>query len=117
MSNPIEQRVKQKLKALSKKSNIPFNSLLDNLFLERFLTRIGRSAHQESLVFKGGMCLAHYIKLDRATKDIDFLLTENKTNLLEIENIFQEISTIEMNDGFVFSNIEVSELSIEPDIT
>lgn len=113
MSNSIEQRVKQKLKDLSRKSKIPFNSLLDNIFLERFLARISGSAHKDNLIFKGGMCLAHYVSLDRATKDIDFLFTENKVNLLEIETIFQDISNIDLNDGLSFSKIDVSELSIE----
>ena len=70
-----EQRIKAKLKNISKEQEIPFNSLLETLLLERFLVRIGKSNYKEKLIFKGGMCLAQFIKLDRETKDIDFLFT------------------------------------------
>ena len=40
MSHATEQRVKQKLKDLEKQNQIPFNRLLDTLFLERFRKRL-----------------------------------------------------------------------------
>ena len=55
MSKATEQRIKQKLKNISKESKIPFNSLLDTLFLERFLVRIGKSQYADKLIFKGGI--------------------------------------------------------------
>ena len=36
MSKSVEQSIKHKLKDISKRLNIPFNSLLEMLFLERF---------------------------------------------------------------------------------
>lgn len=113
MNKAIEQRVKSKLKEISSESQIPFNNLLDMLFLERFLVRISKSSYSEKLIFKGGMCLAQVITLGRETKDIDFLLKEVKGGLDKIQEILKEISSIEVNDGFNFSNIEVRELSIE----
>lgn len=110
MSKATEQSIKQKLKNNSKGSKIPFNNLLDTLFLERFLARISKSKYAENLIFKGGMCLAQIIDLGRETKDIDFLLTKIKGNLEIIKEIIEEIATISMKDDFVFSNIEVSEL-------
>ena len=77
MSKATEQSVKHKLKNISKALKIPFNPLLDTLFLERFLVRIEKSAYSDKLVFKGGMCLAQFLNLGRETKDIDFLLTSN----------------------------------------
>ena len=43
MSRATEQSIKQKLKNISKEMKTPFNVLLDALFLERFLVRIGKS--------------------------------------------------------------------------
>lgn len=113
MSKATEQRVKQKLKTISKDSKVPFNSLLDTLFLERFLVRISKSQYADKLIFKGGMCLAQIIKLGRETKDIDFLLTTVKANLQSTKKIMKEIAAIKINDNFVFTHVSVEELSIE----
>lgn len=113
MNKATEQSIKQKLKNISKETKVPFNNLLDTLFLERFLVRISKSKYAENLIFKGGMCLAQMIDLGRETKDIDFLLTKIKGNLETIKNIVEEISATDIEDGFLFSSIEVSELSIE----
>jgi len=56
------------------------------------------------------MCLAQYIKLGRETKDIDFLLIGLREN---IEKMMQEIAAINVGDNFIFSQIEVGEMSIE----
>lgn len=113
MSKAKEQSIKQKLKNISKESQTPFNNLLDTLFLERFLIRIGKSKYAENLIFKGGMCLAQIVNLGRETRDIDFLLTKMSANKKVIESIFKEISNINLKDDIAFSNIEVSVLSIE----
>jgi predicted nucleotidyltransferase component of viral defense system len=112
MNKSIEQSVKQKLKDLSKETKVPFNSLLDSLFLERFLVRISASSHADQLIFKGGMCLAQIIDLGRETKDIDFLLTQMKGSLSSIQTIMDSIVNIDANDGFTFSEVAVSELSL-----
>ena len=113
MSKATEQSVKHKLKDISKTLKTPFNPLLEILFLERFLVRIGKSAYADKLIFKGGMCLAQFLNLGRKTKDIDFLLTQIKSNLETIKKIMEEISSIDVGDDFIFSNIEVSVLPFE----
>ena len=113
MSKATEQSIKHKLKDISKTLRIPFNSLLETLFLERFLVRIGKSAYADKLIFKGGMCLAQFLNLGRKTKDIDFLFTQIKSNLEAIKKIMEEIASIDTGDDFVFSNIEVSLLPFE----
>ncbi len=102
MNNPTEQRIKQKLKDIEKASQIPFNRLLDTLFLERFLVRIGNSKYSENLVFKGGMCLAHFLKLGRSTKDIDFLLQKLGSNKDTIQSVMNEIAGCDVGDNFYF---------------
>lgn len=56
MSRATEQRVKDHLKKLSKETGLTFNQLMDTLFLERFLVRVGRSKFKDNLILKGGMC-------------------------------------------------------------
>ena len=44
MSKAAEQSIKHKLKDVSKTLRVPFNSLLEILFLERFLVRVMKSS-------------------------------------------------------------------------
>lgn len=113
MSKATEQRIKHKIKSISKESNVPFNTLLNTLFLERFLVRIGISKYSNKLIFKGGLCLAQFIELGRETRDIDFLLTELKMNINSVKVMIEEIAKIDVKDDFTFSKIQIGELSIE----
>ena len=51
MSKSTEQSVKHKLKGISKTLGIPFNTLLEMLFLERFLVRIVKSTYADKLAY------------------------------------------------------------------
>ena len=113
MSKSTEQSIKHKLKDISKTLGIPFNSLLEMLFLERFLVRVMKSPYANKLIFKGGMCLAQFLDLGRKTKDIDFLFTQVKNNIEKIKKIIKDISSIDVGDNFIFSKIEASQLPFE----
>ena len=113
MSKAIEQSVKEKLRNISKKEGIAFNSLLETLFLERFMVRVAKSRHKGSLIFKGGMCLAQYLHLGRQTRDLDFLLQKVESSEAKIREIFEEIAALRIDDGMSFKLVEVAILSIE----
>ncbi len=113
MNRSLEQRVKQKLHDIEKVKGIPFNRLLETLFLERILVRIGKSKHADTLIFKGGMCLAQFFDLKRATKDIDFLLKNLKANEETIKKIFNDIAALDVGDGISFGGVKIEQLSIE----
>lgn len=113
MSKSIEQSIKQKLKNISKESNIPVNFLLNTLFLERFLARISHSVYRDKLIFKGGLCLSQLIKLGRETRDIDLLMIQLNGNIKTVRKLMQEISSADIGDGFVFSQIEINMHTLE----
>ena len=113
MSKSTEQSIKHKLKGISKTLEIPFNTLLEILFLERFLVRIVKSVYADKLIFKGGMCLSQFLDLGRKTKDIDFLFTQVKNNLEKIKKIIEDIASIDVADDFIFSKVDVSQLPFE----
>lgn len=113
MNQAKEQSIKEKLKAISKKEGIPFNQLLETLFLERFLVRISKSKYKENFIFKGGMCLSQFLSIGRETRDLDFLLNDLAANSEKIQSIFNEIAKHDLVDGFHFGKIELSALSIE----
>jgi len=112
MNKATEQRIKQKLKDIEKANHIPFNQLLDTLFLERILARISKSKYRDNLIFKGGMCLSHFLSLGRSTKDIDFLLQKINNEKMHIQSVITEIANIDIGDNFQFNGINANELSL-----
>ena len=112
MSKATEQRIKQKLKDITRTTGIPFNTLLETLFLERFLARLANSTYRDRLIFKGGMCLANYIDLKRSTKDIDFLLSAMDGSKENVEAILSEVAAVDLTDEVTFIEINVTLLSL-----
>ena len=81
MTYSVEQSIKEKIKALAKERNTPFSQLWSNLILERFLTRLCKSAFKDKFILKGGTLLAKYLPLGREIKDPDFYIN-NLKNIL-----------------------------------
>jgi predicted nucleotidyltransferase component of viral defense system len=73
-----EQALKDRLQTIAKEKGIPLKSYWKQLLLERFLSRLGRSAHANKLIFKGGFLLAYMMRIGRETVDLDSLLTRMK---------------------------------------
>ena len=105
-----EQALKDRLKTIAKLEQRTFNEVWRELVLERLLVRIVGSKYSDNFIFKGGLLLAHYIDIGRETKDVDFLATEFEINTLNMENIFQEICTLNVEDGFIFTYSSISPL-------
>lgn len=110
--NPIHKSIKQKLKNISLLTGDNFNYLFIKLTLERFIARVDQSNYKSNLIFKGGYCLNNFIKIGRETSDIDFLIRSIDANIESVKNIFEEISNIFIDDGFLFSNVKVNLLPI-----
>lgn len=68
LAHSVHQRLLQQAKASDK----PFNELLQNYAMERFLYRLGRSPHRDRFVLKGALMLRAWASpLSRPTLDID----------------------------------------------
>ena len=98
-----EQGLKDRLQAISKERGIHFNECWKKLLLERFLSRLSRSAYTQQFIFKGGFLLACIMEIGRETTDLDFLLTSMNASEDEIKEAIEEIIAIESEDGFLFS--------------
>lgn len=98
-----EQALKDRLHTIAKEKEIHFNACWKQLLLERFLTRLARSAHANKFIFKGGFLLAYMMKIGRETTDLDFLLTRMKAEKEEIQQILEEIISVQSEDRFTFS--------------
>ena len=78
MSRPrargIAQSVQARLQAKADREARPYAELLQLFGIERFLYRLARSKHHDSLILKGAYLLKLWLGLDsRPTRDIDFL--------------------------------------------
>jgi predicted nucleotidyltransferase component of viral defense system len=97
-----EQGLKDRLQTISKEKGIHFNECWKKLLLERFLSRLSRSAHSQKFIFKGGFLLSYIIEIGRETTDLDFLLRNMNASEDEIKQTIQDVIAIESADGFVF---------------
>lgn len=113
MSKAKEQSIKEKLKNITRKEKVPFNILLETLFLERFLVRLATSKYKDHFIFKGGMCLSQYLDIGRETRDLDFLLYKLESSAEKIKIIFDEVAKIKNGDEFEFFELNLSNLAIE----
>lgn len=106
-----EQALKDRLQTIAKEKEIPFNACWKQLVLERFLARLSRSSHVNKFIFKGGFLLSYMMKIGRETVDLDFLLTRMNAEAKELQEIFDEIASVSLEDGFTFSFDTIEMLS------
>src|SRR6478609_6423405 len=100
-----EQALKDRLQAIAKEKQVPFNICWKQLLLERFLARLSRSAFSSKFIFKGGFLLSYMLNIGRETTDLDFLLSHMQADETEIQKAFENITSASASgsDGFAFS--------------
>jgi len=105
--------VRDRLKLIARKGNVDFQRLLNNYAIQKLLVRIDRSAYRENLMLKGSwLFVAWSGSLHRPTKDADMLgLGEFDKN--QIQDMFEEIMQINIDDGLQFlpESIDVSDIT------
>lgn len=83
-------------------------------FFEHVLMRLAVSKYKDNIILKGGVLLSSIIGNDmRTTKDIDATLKSIPLNINSIKNIFNEILTIEINDGVEFKIENIKDIRLE----
>jgi predicted nucleotidyltransferase component of viral defense system len=102
--------VRDKLLQMARQSGKPFQSLLIQYGLERFLYRLSQSSFKEEFILKGGLLLVGMgFPLARTTRDIDFLGLM-KQDADSVSAAIQQIGKLVLNDGIVY---EFNDLNIE----
>ena len=110
MTTSLEQSIKEKLRLIAQERKITFANLWRNLVLERFLARLCNSNYKKHFILKGGSLLAKYIVIGRETKDLDFsVINLSNTNKI-LNDALEAICKIDLNDGFLFTNIKIDSL-------
>jgi predicted nucleotidyltransferase component of viral defense system len=106
------ESVKARLKNLARIEKKPFDYLLNLYCIERLIYRLSISRFSELFVLKGGMFLFTIMEEKaRATKDLDMLAKETNNSIENLEGIFKEIVSIQVEDGVIFiQDISVSKI-------
>jgi len=104
-------QLKDWIKNKSKLTGAPANTLLQIYMTERLLERISKSPYRENFILKGGFLIAAMIGVDRrATMDMDATIKGLLVNREKIENIMNEIISIDIGDGVIFSIREIKNI-------
>lgn len=107
MAHDLAASVRARLLNIAKAEQTDFNSVLVRYALERFLYRLGQSAHADHFVLKGAMLFnLWYAMPHRPTRDVD-LLGFGSSDLASIAQAFREIVTVTADDGIVFDAASV----------
>lgn len=108
------RQLKDLIRNLSKEKKAEAQILMRNFIMERFLERISLSDYSDKFILKGGMLIAAMVGLDaRATMDLDATVTGFDVNVGNIEDIVKDIILVPVEDGVVFSIVQISEIMDE----
>jgi hypothetical protein len=112
----VSASVHQRLLNIARKSDRPFDEVLQYFAMERFLYRLSQTEHVDSFVLKGALLFRIWDTPDcRATRDIDFLayLDNSPDNLA---TIIRDVCAIEsVDDGLEFDPNTVKAQPIKED--
>ena len=102
------------IKNRAKGSNDVSLHLHQMFFFEHVLMRLEKSKYRNNIILKGGVLLSSIIGSDmRTTKDIDATLKSIPLNEESIRNIFEEILSIDIDDGFIFKIENIKDIRLE----
>jgi len=108
-NNPMQLKAYIKKKAAEK--NISAQLVMQNYMLERLLERISVSKYQSNLILKGGFLISAIVGLDtRATMDLDTTIKGLDVTHDTIRRIFEEISSIPIEDDVKFEVLDTADI-------
>ena len=103
-------QLKDKLRNISKKKNVDFNTLLRLYMYDRFIERLAKSKYKYNFILKGGFYLSTLFGVEnRTTMDIDTAFRNASFDEETIIKMIHEIVSIKIDD-----NAKLSYLGIAP---
>ncbi|MCD8068307.1 MAG: nucleotidyl transferase AbiEii/AbiGii toxin family protein [Lachnospiraceae bacterium] len=107
-------QLKAKVRNLSGGDTQRAQTLIRTFIMERFLERINLSQYRDRFILKGGMLVAAVTGIDmRATMDIDTTIKALPLNAQDAQQIVEEITEIEIEDGVSFRITKASDIMEE----
>lgn len=110
MTSDLEKSLKAKLRSVALEKERDPADVWQNLMLERFLVRLSHSNHRHHFILKGAILLAKYVDIGRETRDLDFLARGVSNEVSGLKMIFEEIASIDLDDGFSFREVRAEQL-------
>jgi predicted nucleotidyltransferase component of viral defense system len=108
------RQLKDLIKNMSRENNINAQILLRNYMLERLLERISLSDFRDKFILKGGMLIAALVGIDmRSTIDMDATIKSYPVTKESIEDAFDNILSVPINDGVSMEFKGVEEIRAE----
>ncbi len=84
------------------------NTILQNYMMERLLERISISPYKDNFIIKGGFLIALIVGIDmRSTMDIDTTLKGIPVNRDRIEEILEDIFSVDVDDQITFQLMNI----------
>jgi predicted nucleotidyltransferase component of viral defense system len=109
-------QLKAKVRNLSRAKHVQAEVILRNFMLERLLERLSISKYRNSFVLKGGLLIAAIVGIDsRSTMDMDFTVQELPMSEENLENMINEILSIQINDGVTMTLKKLEVIRTEAD--
>lgn len=104
-SNQLKSLVRNRSNGDSTKAQI----IIRNYIMERFLERVSLSSYRDHIIIKGGVLIASIVGIDkRSTMDIDLTLKSWELSENSIQDLLEQIFSIEMNDNVKFNILDIS---------
>lgn len=117
-SNPMQ--LKAYMKKMASERNISAQLVMQNYMMERLLERLSLSKYKKNFILKGGFLIAAIVGLDtRTTMDLDTTIKGFKLTHDSIQEIFEDICKITVEDNITFSvnrTIDIRETDDYPGI-
>lgn len=97
------RQLKDWISNVAKENNLMANTVLQNFMMERLLERISISKYKDNFILKGGFLIAAMVGIDmRSTMDMDTTIKGITVNRETMEEILNEILSIELDDNVFF---------------
>lgn len=109
MTNAMQ--LKARIGALSAKTGVPHQIILQNYMMERLLARMAASSRRDAFILKGGFLLSALFGIGaRTTMDMDVTLSGVPVREETIRALMDEICAIDVGDGVRFELRKLEEI-------
>jgi len=97
------RQLKDWINNLAKENNLIASTVLQNYMMERFLERVSVSKYKDNFILKGGFLISAMVGINmRSTLDIDTTIKGLPVNREVIEQILNEILSLDLDDNVTF---------------
>lgn len=110
------RQLKDMIKNVANDKKLNSQVLLRNYMMERLLERISLSKYKKNFILKGGMLVSSFVGIEsRMTVDMDTTMKNKALSITMIDDVLQEIMSLDIEDGVSFTLEKIDEIRDEAD--